>query len=1276
MTKTMKTGIIAALTVVLIAVCCLFVGTLNKSAYAASQEQIEAFENHVKTNLAKEDDSMYTEDLFAESGYVLAFKRAKSLYVEGASEEVMAVYNKVLEIFREPLELESFATSTLYFRIHKMNGNELLYTQNEELQGYEAIYNKYTDGSHTAVADYLNGVLGLTDNLTEARTQMNAIGEKIAAAVAAIDRIQYYNSDTQEMQIYSEEAGAALYIVADSADSIGYKFTEAGGALDETIENSATAALFDIYGKDFTALTAEQETVSNYAFYAAAVEALRAQYDKAIAVMTEIADLSDIINDDVCYTESGKVKAARSAYGALSEYNAMDSVSANNFNDLQSLVSNIANLEAIEARIAEIETAIQNTIDAISAIGDVAYTAESNGKIQAAEALFENLDKDIKDNDTAEGQDLIVTNYATLVAARAAYDKMHEQVETAVSAIVGLSVFETEGDLYGEFLKVQGLYTALDAEQKTAVDETVPQDTDKTCRELYAYYQAKANAIWAKVDPVVTAIKNLGDVTISVEFTERLNAARKAYDALSDQEKLAVSNYSELQAKEAAFKVLMDVATQWVEAVAAIEDPVTIENMGLVETAKEFFESFEQNVQDVLKQSNEYKDSYEKYADAVEQYTALLNKISGLAGKMADLPTAEISLDEAFEQNLLDFDQAVTPVVDEYTALTENEQAYLRENYAEQYANYLAATENYAQYHVEYLIVKIGSVEKITLAQAAAISEARDAYDALDESLQTKVRNYENKEGAETLLDPTLVAAETKLKEFTVAYDAWIDEVNKFVPEGTAVADLISVSFEKVNGLKEEYEAFLQEVEEDPDATAAVTDYLKEGKAMLDEVEAKAKDLITALTEELNEIVAVPEGERYTAEFMLRLENAEKKYGELDDTQKDIAYDDENSIIAALNSAYESFKNVYVMQVLVTDYTASVDALYKNVVTDEIYTVDVEVMLNTLKAVYNGMPAYRAVLADAYAKLGEVETAFNAAKEEGKVLDLKNVSSDIAVKNEEVNDRIDQVVEDLTKAYADADAALKQQIEGTFNAAIEGLEQAYKNADTALKNSIAENLSKIEKATQDIAALKTELEGKIAAAKEALEAADAELRDDLNAALAEIEQLAKDYADADAALRTEILNKINEKAQELTTKYSRADADLKAELQAEIAKAVADAVKTLTDGYQAADKALKDQIEATIDELEEALIADIAELEESFTAAKTAIEAAIKAEEDARKQADADLQAQLDAALKRIEELEANKASKWLGIIALLVGIFGTVGAVWFIIDKFAGKKN
>lgn len=54
-----------------------------------------------------------------------------------------------------------------------------------------------------------------------------------------------------------------------------------------------------------------------------------------------------------------------------------------------------------------------------------------------------------------------------------------------------------------------------------------------------------------------------------MEFTERLNAARKAYDALSDQEKLAVSNYSEItMAKEAAFKVLMDVATQWVEAVA------------------------------------------------------------------------------------------------------------------------------------------------------------------------------------------------------------------------------------------------------------------------------------------------------------------------------------------------------------------------------------------------------------------------------------------------------------------------------------------------------------------------------------------------------------------------------------------------------------------------------------------------------------------------------------------------------------------------------------
>lgn len=88
MTKTMKTGIIAALTVVLIAVCCLFVGTLNKSAYAASQEQIEAFENHVKTNLAKEDDSMYTEDLFAESGYVLAFKRRKAFMWKGRAKRL------------------------------------------------------------------------------------------------------------------------------------------------------------------------------------------------------------------------------------------------------------------------------------------------------------------------------------------------------------------------------------------------------------------------------------------------------------------------------------------------------------------------------------------------------------------------------------------------------------------------------------------------------------------------------------------------------------------------------------------------------------------------------------------------------------------------------------------------------------------------------------------------------------------------------------------------------------------------------------------------------------------------------------------------------------------------------------------------------------------------------------------------------------------------------------------------------------------------------------
>ena len=582
MTKGLKTVLIVLLSAVMVAGFAVFAGASSLRAGHAN-DQVTAFESAVAL---LEKDS-YTEDLFAEPGYATKVKDAQDKYVTGASEATMNIYNSVMAVFEEPLDLEYYVTSTLFYRLNGMNGQSIRYSQNAELVGYEAIYAKYTDGSHSAVAAYLATVEGLTANLTSARTAMDTIKANIDTAVTAIDAIQYYSSNA--MGTYVDGA----IIVLDSQTSIGRKFDTANyiGIPDDS--QGAYKALYDIYGTDFTALTDEHSTVSNYDKYVAAVNDLDAQYAKAAAVIGIISEMSKLITADVCWTVKDEVEAARAAYDALKTNNAATDGASGDFNDLQTLVTNYTTLTETEDRIGQIETAIANTVTAINAIGTVEYTDASLALIEAAETAFAELDKDIRDNDTAEGQQtFIVSNYTTLTAARAEYDALQAEVDAVIASIDGLKAYETEGNLYAAFIATEALYKALDANQKAKVDGTVNTYTPSgftgdvsDYNKLYQYYQARANAILAEATPVIRAISALGNVVITQAYKAQLDDVRNLYDALSEQAKAVVHNYSELVAKEEQFQAAMASADAWVDQVEAIETPVTVVNKDKVETA-------------------------------------------------------------------------------------------------------------------------------------------------------------------------------------------------------------------------------------------------------------------------------------------------------------------------------------------------------------------------------------------------------------------------------------------------------------------------------------------------------------------------------------------------------------------------------------------------------------------------------------------------------------------------------------------------------------------
>ena len=1002
MTKTMKKSLIAVLVLVMAFACGMFA---MSAPVAKADDTAVDFNSYVLTNL-KNASGVYDETLFANHDYVQSVKEAQEMYATATdvSADAKEVYEKVIAVFTEPFKVETYATSTLFYRI--MGIKPLLYSQNAELVEYEALYAEYNDGTHVDVANYFNtianynGGLGIGANFVEARAQMDAIKAKIDAAIVAIKGIEY---EVAGAMVAGDTTGK---IVLASETSVGWDF-DATNKVGVEAQTGATAALDAIYGSSFAALTSEHATiveadVDYYDVYKDATEALNVEYAKVVAVIDEIAAVDAALTYDTLYTNKTQVEDARDSYDAL------DSTANNN---LQSLVSNYDVLTGLEADILAIEGLITAAITAIGEIPNpVVYTAACKTEIDEARAAVVALPADVEDEAVVA---TYVTNYATLTAAEDAYQAFQDEVDAAIAAIKGLKAYMEEG-LYNAFLATETLYKALDnGDQKATVDATavvaadLPAEAPATidnCSKLYVYYQALANEIWANVQPVITAINQLGEVTITEEYIDAVDKAREMYDALDElQEQPLVSNIDKLVAIEAALELALTDVEKWEAAVEAIDEDgagnvvITVDNWGEVATAENIYNPLETGVKAIITGTAKYAESWAKYQAATAARDALVQKIKDIAEAMRDLDTNAIEINDQFEANVTAFDTAVTAVKADYDDLANiaGAQQYLADTYVDYKANYDAALVNYDQYHVEALIVKIGKIENITIASVGAIEAAEDAYETLiAKNASAIVRNYND-----TAMNPNLVGARARLDEIAAELNAWIAEVEAIAADLTAVDALVSVDLANVVALNEQYKGLVTgDVYTFNKTTgayettgvnledAAVVTYLADAKAILVAAEAKAFTLITELTVELRAIVAaagVP-GFEPSADFITRLENAENAYVALADSQKNEEYNLVNGAVVApaveeitdLLDAYGAFAEVYRYQKLVTDYAAAVDSLYSTTVDgwDQYVSENVPVMISTLKSIYEFSGEYQAVLQPSYDKLIEVET--------------------------------------------------------------------------------------------------------------------------------------------------------------------------------------------------------------------------------------------------------------------------------------------------------------
>ena len=272
---------------------------------------------------------------------------------------------------------------------------------------------------------------------------------------------------------------------------------------------------------------------------------------------------------------------------------------------------------------------------------------------------------------------------------------------------------------------------------------------------------------FARIAAVIELIDELPDPVTLADEADVL-AARTAFDALSDEEKLQVTNAEELiEAEERIADI--KITNPIVAAIQALPDVITLTNATEVESLRSQYENLTLDQQALIT-------NYNRLLDA-ELTIASIRRVNNVQALISELPNP-ISLDDA-----VDIAQARTA----FNALTEAEQLDITN------INVLVEAENrllnlQAAHQVQLRIAELSN--PITLADETEVSETRQAFESLTDVQQGFVTN-----------EQTLITAESIIESLLDAIDATI-----FAIQG--IPNLITIlSQSQIETVRETYDA-------------------------------------------------------------------------------------------------------------------------------------------------------------------------------------------------------------------------------------------------------------------------------------------------------------------------------------------------------------------------------------------------------------------------------------------------------------------------------------
>ena len=383
---------------------------------------------------------------------------------------------------------------------------------------------------------------------------------------------------------------------------------------------------------------------------------------------------------------------------------------------------------------------------------------------------------------------------------------------------------------------------------------------------------AKENAI-----KVINQIKQIDEtIELTDECEAKITTARKAYDALTREEKGYVSNYDVLLKaeeqlsvlkKEKADKEAADAVIAQIDALPTAEN-VTLEHQEAVNSARDAYSKLTDDQKKLVS-----KEITDKLESAEKKIAQLLEE------QAADLVLEEMNALPSKDNLTLDDEVALAGAEAHYNALSDAQKEYLNGKAPESVAKLgelrtqleklkKDAADKAAADAVTEKLNALPSEEDVMFQDEAVLKQAREAYEQLDDTQKALVSNeaYDKLEKAEKKLE---------------ALKAEVEAVTKQIQELPAVGVLTLEDEEKVALARSAYDA-LNADQKRQLTESGVLDTLLTAENQISLLE-REKEEAEKVAQQIN---SLPEVKDLKLADKTAVEAARKAYDALSDNQK------------------------------------------------------------------------------------------------------------------------------------------------------------------------------------------------------------------------------------------------------------------------------------------------------------------------------------------------------------------------------------------------------